>query len=62
VPMLSRLVARHRDTPKLYRYYWDTIEACAPPEQILAALASAGFGNARRHVELGIFSEFQGHA
>lgn len=59
VPLLSRLVARHRDTPKLYRYYWDTIEACAPPERILDSLAAAGFACPDRHVELGIFSEFR---
>ncbi|MBK6972245.1 MAG: class I SAM-dependent methyltransferase [Sterolibacteriaceae bacterium] len=60
VPLMSRLVARHRNTPRLYRYYWDTIEACAPPEQVIATLASAGFGQVRRHVELGIFSEYLG--
>jgi demethylmenaquinone methyltransferase/2-methoxy-6-polyprenyl-1,4-benzoquinol methylase len=40
------------------RYYWDTIEACAAPGAILAAMREAGFADAYRHVELGIFSEF----
>ena len=62
VPLLSRTVARHRDTPLLYQYYWDTIEACAPPAQVLATLAAAGFSGTDRHVELGIFSEFRGYA
>ena len=58
VPLLSRLVARHRDTPHLYRYYWETIESCVAPASVLAALESSGFRRAGRHVELGIFSEY----
>ena len=60
VPLLTRLVARHRDTAKLMEYYWDTIETCVPPETILAALARAGFTDVHRHTELGIFSEYVG--
>lgn len=59
VPVAARLVARHRDTPQLMRYYWDTIEACAPPPVIQSALAGAGFVDVGRHVELGIFSEYR---
>ncbi len=59
VPLLARLVARSRDTPRLYRYYWDTIESCAPPAQVLATIASAGFGRVEREVQLGIFSEYR---
>ena len=59
VPLAARLVARHRDTPELMRYYWDTIEACASPAVIRAALESAGFVEVGRHVELGIFSEYR---
>ncbi len=60
VPLLTRLVARHRDTAKLMEYYWDTIETCVPPETILAALKRAGFADVQRHTELGIFSEYVG--
>lgn len=59
VPLAARLVARHRDTPELMRYYWDTIEACASPAVIKAALTDAGFVDVSRHVELGIFSEYR---
>ncbi len=59
VPTAARLVARHRDTPELMRYYWDTIEACAPPAVIESALMAAGFVEVTRHVELGIFSEYR---
>jgi demethylmenaquinone methyltransferase/2-methoxy-6-polyprenyl-1,4-benzoquinol methylase len=58
VPAIARLVARRRDTAELWRYYWDTIEACIAPEQVLGALRAAGFESATRHVELGIFSEY----
>jgi len=58
VPMIARLVARKRDTAELWRYYWDTIEACIPPEAVLGALRAAGFEQVKRHVELGIFSEY----
>jgi demethylmenaquinone methyltransferase / 2-methoxy-6-polyprenyl-1,4-benzoquinol methylase len=58
VPALARWVTRSRHTPQLWRYYWDTIEACIPPEQVCAELRAAGFTNVQRHVELGIFSEY----
>jgi demethylmenaquinone methyltransferase/2-methoxy-6-polyprenyl-1,4-benzoquinol methylase len=58
VPLLAGFVGRSRQTPALYRYYWDTIEACVPPAQVLESLAACGFAGARRHVALGIFSEY----
>jgi len=62
VPCLARLVARDPGTPRLYRYYWDTIEACAPPASVLATLAAAGFTGVERFVQLGIFSEYRATA
>jgi demethylmenaquinone methyltransferase/2-methoxy-6-polyprenyl-1,4-benzoquinol methylase len=58
VPLLARIVARERGSAELWRYYWDTIEACIPPERILQALERAGFQQVKRHTELGIFSEY----
>lgn len=58
LPSLARLAARSKDTPRLYRYYWDSIEACVPPAQILGALATAGFAGAQHEAQLGIFSEY----
>lgn len=58
VPTIARIVARRRDTSELWRYYWDTIEACVPPDAVMAALREAGFRRVRRYVELGIFSEY----
>lgn len=58
VPVLARLVSRSADTSRLWRYYWDTIDACIAPPQVLDALRRAGFTDVKRHVELGIFSEY----
>jgi len=59
VPWLAGQMAKHRDTPELMRYYWDTIEACVPPATVLAALGAAGFTATARRVELGIFSAYE---
>jgi demethylmenaquinone methyltransferase/2-methoxy-6-polyprenyl-1,4-benzoquinol methylase len=58
VPTLARLRSGSTAAKKLMHYYWDTIDACVPPDTILAALGDAGFGDAKRHVELGTFSEY----
>jgi demethylmenaquinone methyltransferase/2-methoxy-6-polyprenyl-1,4-benzoquinol methylase len=58
VPTLSRFTTRDPDSQLLWQYYWDTIESCVPPETVLDALSSVGFTNVKRHVELGIFSEY----
>jgi demethylmenaquinone methyltransferase / 2-methoxy-6-polyprenyl-1,4-benzoquinol methylase len=58
VPAIAAVVAR-RESAQLMHYYWDTIDACAPPATILAALVTAGFGGAERQVELGIFSAYR---
>jgi len=60
VPLVARLLARRKETPRLFRYYWDTIEACIPPAEVIAALQRAGFVDVQRRVELGIFSEYTG--
>jgi demethylmenaquinone methyltransferase/2-methoxy-6-polyprenyl-1,4-benzoquinol methylase len=62
VPTIAMAVARRGNTRRLWRYYWDTIEACVPPAHVLESLRAAGFRDVRRHVELkamGIFSEFR---
>lgn len=58
VPLIARVVAGRRDTAELWRYYWDTIEACIPPETVMESLRKAGFIDVRRSVELGVFSEY----
>jgi demethylmenaquinone methyltransferase/2-methoxy-6-polyprenyl-1,4-benzoquinol methylase len=61
VPLLARAVSRAAATPMLWRYYWDTIEACVAPAEVLHTLTAQGLGEPRRHVELGIFSEYSAH-
>jgi demethylmenaquinone methyltransferase/2-methoxy-6-polyprenyl-1,4-benzoquinol methylase len=39
-------------------FYWDTIEACVPPETVLAALRGGGFAAPGRSVVIGMFSEY----
>jgi demethylmenaquinone methyltransferase / 2-methoxy-6-polyprenyl-1,4-benzoquinol methylase len=59
MPLLAYIVARQPETPQLMRFYWDTIDACAPPWAIMAAIEDAHFAAVIRHVELGIFSEYR---
>lgn len=44
----------------LFRYYWETTRDCVRPNVILDAFRAAGFKDAQRRVELGIFSEYSG--
>ena len=60
VPAVARFLATSADTEKLWRYYWETIEACAAPERVIATLRACGFARVRRQVSHGIFSEYQG--
>ena len=40
-------------------YYWDTVEQCVPPAQIVQALREAGFDPARSRITLpGAFCEY----
>ena len=59
VPMIARLWTRDPQTSLIWRYYWETIEACVDPEIVMQALSAAGFTGVQRHVELGIFSEYR---
>ena len=58
VPFLAGILGGNADSPTLMRYYWDTIDACAAPREILQAIREAGFVEEYRYVELGVFSEY----
>lgn len=62
VPVAARLSGAGGQTPQLWRYYWDSIEACAPPARIVQTMRAAGLTDVERHVELGIFSEYRAYA
>ncbi len=59
VPFISRVATGSDDAREMMDYYWETIDACVPPDDILEALKKAGFKNVNRRVELGIFSEYR---
>ncbi len=59
IPLLTRFVSRQKDTATIWRYFWDSIEACVPPGQVVATLSAVGLTQVRRHLELGMFSEYQ---
>jgi demethylmenaquinone methyltransferase/2-methoxy-6-polyprenyl-1,4-benzoquinol methylase len=59
VPMLARLISKQPSTPMLWRYYWDTVEACAPPEAVMHTLSGVGLRDVHREVTLGVFSEYR---
>ena len=58
VPLMAGFGQGGKASRELMEYYWDTIEMCVPPQVILDGLEAAGFTQAGRHVEHGIFSEY----
>jgi demethylmenaquinone methyltransferase/2-methoxy-6-polyprenyl-1,4-benzoquinol methylase len=59
VPAIARLWADDGQTFRIWRYYWETIEACVEPETVMRSLREAGFVDVERAVEVGIFSEYR---
>jgi demethylmenaquinone methyltransferase/2-methoxy-6-polyprenyl-1,4-benzoquinol methylase len=57
-PGLTFLFTRSKDARDMMRYYWETMDACVPPESVLKALRDAGLTGVARHVEVGLFSEY----
>jgi len=57
-PALVLLFTRSRDARNMMRYYWETMDACVPPDSVLKAMGDAGLTQGQRHVVLGIFSEY----
>lgn len=60
VPALSLLLTGSRDARELMLYHWDTVEACVPPEAILAAMRRAGFVEVRTEVQFGLLRAYIG--
>ncbi len=59
IPLLTRFVSGQQETATIWRYFWDSIEACVPPGQVMATLSAAHLTQVERHLELGVFSEYQ---
>lgn len=45
-------------TPELWAYYWQTIDKCVSPQEVMDALTRAGFKDVARNVVGGVFSEY----
>lgn len=58
VPAAAALMTRRARVARLLRYYWATTRECVRPNVILSALQSAGFADAQRSVDIGIFSQY----
>jgi demethylmenaquinone methyltransferase/2-methoxy-6-polyprenyl-1,4-benzoquinol methylase len=58
IPLLTRIVSRKKMTETIWRYYWDSIEACVPPEQVMATMRAAGLTEVDRSAALGVCSEY----
>jgi demethylmenaquinone methyltransferase/2-methoxy-6-polyprenyl-1,4-benzoquinol methylase len=58
VPLLTRISTSRQSSQLLWQYFWDTIEACLPPTTVIQTLLDANFADVRRHVQLGIFTEY----
>jgi demethylmenaquinone methyltransferase/2-methoxy-6-polyprenyl-1,4-benzoquinol methylase len=57
-PFLTRLFTRSDEARDMMRYYWETMDACVPPEAVLEALHRAQLVQVKRDPVLGLFSEY----
>jgi len=57
-PFLTQLFTRSRAARDMMRYYWETMDACVPPSDVLAALRAAGLADVKRIPLMGLFSEY----
>src|SRR5688572_8923923 len=57
-PALTQLFTRSRDAREMMAYYWETMDACVPPDDVLAAMRAAGFAEVKREHMGGLFSEY----
>jgi demethylmenaquinone methyltransferase/2-methoxy-6-polyprenyl-1,4-benzoquinol methylase len=61
IPGLTYLATRSRDAKELMDYYWDTIDQCVDPKQVVEAMRAGGFESARSKVVVpGAFCEYIG--
>lgn len=58
LPSVMWLSTRSAYASMLTRYYWDTIDACLPPQAIIDVLKRSGFVSVQRRVFGGCLSEY----
>jgi demethylmenaquinone methyltransferase / 2-methoxy-6-polyprenyl-1,4-benzoquinol methylase len=59
-PLVARLLSGRREAQVLMRYCWDTVEHLLPAENILSAMADAGFQVVSATTRFGLLSEYVG--
>ncbi len=57
-PWLTRLFTRSEAARDMMQYYWETMDACVPPADVLGALRRAGLCQVKHKLILGLFSEY----
>jgi len=57
-PFFVRLFTRSQKAEEMMVYFWETMDACVRPEDVLAAFKAAGFEKVSRKPVLGWFSEY----
>jgi demethylmenaquinone methyltransferase/2-methoxy-6-polyprenyl-1,4-benzoquinol methylase len=57
-PFLTQLFTRSRAAGDMMAYFWETMDACVPPEAVVEALRTSGLEGAGRTKLLGFFSEY----
>ena len=60
VPNVSALLSGRAQVRRLMQYYWDTIDQCVAPKEVVGCLADAGFDAPARGLVMGLFSEYTG--
>ncbi|MBL9130378.1 MAG: class I SAM-dependent methyltransferase [Verrucomicrobiaceae bacterium] len=57
-PFFVRILTRSQKAEEMMVYFWETMDACVRPEDVLKALQAAGFEKCGRKPVLGWFSEY----
>ena len=60
VPAVAQVTTGAAAARTMMAYFWDTIEACVPPEVILRTMKAVGFADATRRTKGAILSEYVG--
>jgi demethylmenaquinone methyltransferase / 2-methoxy-6-polyprenyl-1,4-benzoquinol methylase len=58
IPGLARIFTRSQAARDMMKYYWETMEASAPPERVLEAMRNVGLQQVRRDHRFGLLSEY----
>lgn len=59
LPFLSLISTGDRESHRLMRYYWDTMDQMISREAVVEIFEDAGFRNVEHHVVAGCFSEYR---